>query len=95
MADIRVQIAPILAFRLVRYSCSVWSEIRNHNTELTINDAKIGEHTIIVVDVPEGEEKPYKPLLRNNFYVRRGANNMLANAEELRGMLGIVDNKED
>ena len=56
---------------------------------IEVRPVKIEGHTVIVVGVLEGTEKPYVPLSGAPIYVRRGANNMMANPDEIRVLLAL------
>lgn len=48
-----------------------------------VNEAHIGEDTLIVVEVPEGDNKPYQSKIDKNFYVRHNASDMRMERSEL------------
>lgn len=49
----------------------------NRTCTLEISPATIEGHTLVLINVPEGEHKPYAELNTNLIYIRRGANNVV------------------
>ena len=49
----------------------------NRNLNLSVSPAVIDGHTIILLSIPEGDQKPYANVKSNSIYIRRGANNVI------------------
>lgn len=54
------------------------------SVEVSLKTVEVAGHTVIVISVPEGKTKPYRDFQSGHLYVRRGANNVQPNDEELR-----------
>lgn len=52
--------------------------------DLTMRPVTVAGHTVILIRATEGSAKPYKEIPGNHRYVRRGANNVEPNDDELR-----------
>lgn len=49
----------------------------NRSLDLTLSPVAVNGHTVILVSVPEGDQKPYAHVKSNAIYIRRGANNVV------------------
>lgn len=48
----------------------------NRSIELAVSPVVIDSHTVILLSIPEGDQKPYANVKSNAIYIRRGANNV-------------------
>jgi ATP-dependent DNA helicase RecG len=51
--------------------------------DIKIEEKKISRNRVILVDVPEGDEKPYQSKRDKNFYIRHNASDMRMERSEL------------
>ena len=49
----------------------------NRSLDLKISPIEVEGHTVVLINVPEGDHKPYANVRTNAIYIRRGANNVL------------------
>lgn len=63
----------------------------NRTLPLTFSEERADGHRVLVITVPEGPEKPYFQPQSKIVYIRRGANNVVANPETEIPALGRMD----
>jgi ATP-dependent DNA helicase RecG len=74
-----------------------WISEASTETHLTppasiiIDKAKIEDKLIIIIEVPNGINKPYQTKNKNSIYVKNGADKRIASIEELRRMMQSSD----
>lgn len=49
----------------------------NRNIDLSVSPVVIDGHTVVLISIPEGAQKPYANVKTNSIYIRRGANNVV------------------
>ena len=49
----------------------------NRSLALKISSIEVEGHTVVLINVPEGDHKPYASVRTNAIYIRRGANNVI------------------
>lgn len=49
----------------------------NRSLNLSITHAEVDGHIVVLLRVPEGDQKPYAHVTNNNIFIRRGANNVV------------------
>ena len=55
--------------------------------DLRVKMVQLAGHSILSISVPEGKTKPYHDVRNNLIYVRRGANTVQPNIEQLRELV--------
>lgn len=67
--------------------------VQSVNVEVT--SISFAGHRVIIVKVPPGNEMPYRDAQGDHLYIRRGANNVLPNNEELKELLSPSKQPDD
>jgi hypothetical protein len=73
-----------------RYIGTVLQALRGRiipSVNVEVTSIPFAEHRVIIVKVPAGDEMPYRDTQGDHLYIRRGANNVLPNNEELKDLL--------
>lgn len=75
---------PTLEKKLGHYCGYLYKEISDRldkHAPLDITPIGYGDHSIIVIDIPKGSNKPYYNIQTREIYIRRGANNFRPNPD--------------